>query len=194
MFDFKNSVITKVFNPLNITKSSMIEFNIGDLRNTGLYSFAAIVEFNMEQTSYSRYVIYSKSENTEFVFEVMPGNNGQLETYLYRLVEEIPFSEDFLEVVGQRYLTTPDGVEYERLIMPEYEERIDGVYGQVKVFDVETGKIDKEYAVKTWEYQRENEGETELLSIEMSQENGLFKIFIGEPIEDIFYKFYQTSK
>lgn len=194
MFDSKDRVITKVFNPLNITKSSKIEFNIGELRNTGLYSFAMIIEMEVERKKYCRYVIYSKTENSEYVFEVFPQNNGQHETYLYSLADTIPFSEDFLEVAGQRYISTPDGSEYERCVMPQNEGRIEGVKGRVKVYNIETDRIEKEYSVKLWDYQREEDGLTEYMNIEMSKESGMFKIFTGEIIEDIFYKFYQSSK
>jgi hypothetical protein len=194
MFDSKNHVITKVLNPLNITKDSKIEFNIGDLRNTGLYDFALIIEFDVDGRKYSRYVIHSQTEGTEYVFEVFPANEGQLETYLYTLEDTIPCSEDFLEVMGQVYLTTPDGVEYERCVMPGNEDKIEGVLGRVKVFNCETNEIGSEYEVKMWDYEKEEDGLTEYLNIEMSQETGVFKIFSGEIIEDIFYKFYQNLK
>lgn len=194
MFDSKDHVITKVFNPLNITKDSKIEFNIGDLRNTGLYSFAMIIEFDVEERKYARYVVFSQAENTEYIFEVFPGSNMQLETYLYNLADTIPFSEDFLEVVGQLYLTTPDGEEFERCVMPGNEDRLDGVKGKVRVYNIETNEVEKEYWVKLWDYQREEDGLTQYLNVEMSEETGMFKIFTGEIIEDIFYKFYQNSK
>ncbi|MCX8128747.1 MAG: hypothetical protein N3I35_01450 [Clostridia bacterium] len=194
MFDSKNQIISKIFNPLNINKDSKIEFNIGDLRNTGLYSFALIIEFDVNGRKYSRYVIHSQVENTEYIFEVFPGNNSQLETHLYSLADTIPFSEEFLEVVGQLYLTTPDGIEYSRCVMPGNEDRIEGVRGRVRVYNIETDEIEKEYWVKMWDYEREEDGLTEYLNIEMSEETGLFKIFTGEILEDIFYKFYQNSK
>lgn len=194
MFRSKNQVITKAFNPLNITKDSKIQFSVGDLRNTGLYSFALIIEFDVDGRKYSRYVIHSQTENTEYVFEVFPSNNGQLETHLYSLIHSIPFSEDFLEVAGQLYLTTPDGIEYERCVMPGNEDRIDGVTGRVKVYNIETGETEKEFEVKMWDYEREEDGLKEYLNIEMSQKDGMFKIFTGEIIEDIFYEFYQNLK
>lgn len=195
MFNFKNPVITKVFNPLNITKNSMIEFDVGDLKGTGMYRFNLIAEFNIGNMTYSRYIIYSKSEDTEHVFEVFPGNEGiEPETYLYSLLDTIPFSEEFLnDIAGQRFLTSPDGEEYARCTMPENEDRIDGVKGNVKVYNVESDKIEKEFGVQFWEYSRELDGLTEYLTVEMSEETGMFKIFVGELLEDIFYKVYQTS-
>lgn len=194
MFDNNDKVITKVLNPLGVTKSSVIEFNIGDLKDTGLYRFKKIIEFTYGERSYARYLIYSNVENTEFVLEVFPQNNGQFETYLYHLADTVPFSEDFLEVAGQLYLTTPDGDEYKRCIMPEEEDRIDGVSGKAKVYDIETDEIEKTVGITVWDYAREIDGITEFLNLEMWKENGMFRIFIGEQIEDIFYKFYQTSK
>jgi hypothetical protein len=194
MFNFKDSVITRVFNPLNITKSSMIEFYAGELKDTGLYRFNLIVECTVEGITYSKYVIFSKSEDTEYLFEVFPGN-GEMEpeTTLFKLEETIPFSEDFLEVVGQKYLTTPDGTEYERAVMPDCEDRIDGVGGKARIYNIETGKIENEFDFNLWEYKRDADGITEILNVEMSEENGMFRIFTGEILEDIFYKFYQTS-
>lgn len=194
MFNFKDSVITKVFNPLNVTKSSMIEFNVGDLKDTGLYRFNLIVEYSAAGSEYSRYVIFSKSDDAEYVFEVFPGNEGtEAETYLYTLADTVPFSEEFQEVAGQLYLTTPDGVEYKRTTMPDCEDRLEGVSGKARVYNVESGKVEKEFGFKLWEYQRDAEGITEYLQVEMSEEDGMFRIFIGEMLEDVFYKFYQTS-
>lgn len=194
MFDFNNSVVTKVANPLKVTKSSLIEFKIGDLRESGLWRFNKIIEFNVGGKSYARYLIYSKLEEGERILEVFPGNNGKLETYIYQLKDTVPFSEDFLDVAGQRFLTTPDGMEYQRCIMPDAEERIEGLEGSIKVYNLETGKIERESQVKVWDYQRDTEDGTEFLNVEMSEENGMFRIFIGEMVEEIFYKFYETSK
>ena len=194
MFNFMDHVITKVFNPLNVTKTSVMEFNIGELRDTGLYRFSKIIEFNVGGRTYTRYLIFSKTENTEYVFEVFPESHTQSETYLYSLADTVPFSEEFLEIVGQRYFTTPDGDEYERCVMPEDEERIDGTQGSIKVYNIETNHVEKQAAVKIWDYKRETDSVTEFLSVELSEETGEFRIFTGEIIENIFYKFYQTSK
>lgn len=194
MFNHDDDVITKVFNPLNVTKSSLMEFNIGDLKDTGLYRFKKIIEFNIGGKKYTRYLLYSKSENTEFVFEVFPENGGRLETYLYSMTDTIPFSEEFLEVAGQLYLTTPQGDEYIRCIMPDNEERIDGNSGTAKVYDIESEQIEKAVGITILDYEREADGRTEYLNIEMWKETGMFRIFTGEIIEDVFYKFYQTSK
>lgn len=192
MFRSRDKVITKVFNPLQITGSSLIEFNIGDLNDTGMYRFDKIIEINVGTRSYARYLIYSKSESSEYVLEVFPAND-QLEIYLYKLLDTVPFSEDFLDIAGQRFFTTPAEDEYQRCIMPDNEERIDGLSGNVKVYNIETGVIEKEYGVRVWDYQRDSDGATEFLNIEMSEETGVFRIFTGEIIESIFYKFYQTS-
>lgn len=194
MFDGKDKVITKVFNPVNITKSSIIEFNIGQLDEKGLYRFKKIIEFNVGGKTFTRYLLYSKTDNTEYVFEVFPAVDGQFETYLYSLTDTIPFSEDFLNVAGQLYLTTPQGMEYERCIMPEDEERIDGIAGKAKIYDVESDQIEKEIEVKLWDYKREEDGQVEYLNIEMLEDTGMFRIFTGEMLEDIFYKIYHTSK
>lgn len=194
MFNSGNAAITKVLNPLNITRNSMVEFNIGALKETGLYRFTKIIEFSVGGRSYARYLLYSKVDDTEYVFEAFPGNSGQLETYLYTLTDTVPFSEDFLEVAGQPYLTTPQGNEYTRCTMPECEDRLEGVEGRIKVYNIETDRIEKEMDVQIWDYERDADGTTEFLNIEMSDENGMFRIFTGEIIEDIFYKLYQNSK
>ena len=193
MFKSNNTVITKVLNPLNATRSSIIEFSIGDLSDSGMFRFKKIIEFRVGGKSYSRYLIHSRVENSEYILEVFPAN-GQLETYLYAMTDTVPFSEDFLDVAGQRFVTTPDGDEFRRCIMPDNEERIDGLSGAVKVYNMETDRIEKEFGVKLWDYSREIDGKTEYLNIEMSEETGMFRIFTGEIIEDIFYTFYQTSK
>lgn len=195
MFDFdKDGVIDKVYNPLKATKSSVIEFKVGELADTGLYRFKKIIEFVFDGRKVARYLVYSNLDERECIFEVFEGSNGQLETYIYNLADTIPFSEDFLEVAGQRYLTVPSGEEYDRCVMPEEDERIDGIKGRAKVFDIETETVEREFDVHIWDYQRDVDGLTEFLNIEMSEDSGMFKIFIGELIEDIFYKFYQTSK
>lgn len=194
MFNFSDKPITKVFNPLNATNSSMIEFNVGALADTGLYRIKKIIELNTRERLYSRYLVYSISEDAEYIFEVFQCNNGQLESYLYELADTIPFSEEFLDVAGQRFMTTPDGVEFQRSTMPDLEDRINGVSAKVKVYDIESSEIEREFEVLLWDYAREEDGITEYLNVEMSQEDGMFKIFMGEMIEDIFYKFYQTAK
>lgn len=194
MFDFNNTVITKVQNPLKVTKSSMIEFKVGALRDSGLFRFKKIIEFNVGGKSYTRYLIYSKLEEGDRILEVFPGNNGQMETYVYTLKDTIPFSEDFLDVAGQRFLNTPDGFEYQRCILPDDERRLDGLRGNIKVYNIETGDMERESQVTVWDYQREEPGKTEFLNVEMAEENGMFRIFVGEIVEDIFYRFYQTAK
>lgn len=194
MFNFDDTVITKVANPLKVTKSSLIEFNIGRFKDTGLYRFKKIIEFNVSGKIYARYLIYSNVEEAERIFEVFPGNVGEMEAYVYELSDTVPFSEDFLDVAGQRFMNTPDGNEYTRCIMPENEDRLDGLWGKVRVFNMEINEIEKEYKVRLWDYRREYEGGEEFLNIEMSDENGMFRIFIGERIESIFYNFHQTSK
>ncbi|MDF2522630.1 MAG: hypothetical protein K0R31_271 [Clostridiales bacterium] len=193
MFNSRDKVITKVLNPLEATEGSLIEFNIGDLKDTGMYRFDKIIEFDFGNKAYSRYLIYSKAESSEYVLEVFP-SNGQLETYIYKLYDTVPFSEDFLDVAGQRFFTTPEDAEYQRCIMPDNDEKIDGLKGKVKIYDIEAGVIEKEYGIRVWDYQRDAEGTTEFLNIEMNEETGVFRIFTGEIIESIFYKFYQTSK
>jgi hypothetical protein len=194
MFDFNEKIIDKIANPLKITKSSIIEFNIGELVNTGMYRFKKVIEMNFGDRIVVRYLIYSNVDDAEYIFEVFLLNSGQLETYLYTLDFTIPFSEDFLDVAGQRFLTTPQGDEYIRCVMPELDDRIDGVEGRIKVFDIEQNKVEKEYKVQIWDYQREVDSRTEYLNIEMDGDTGIFKIFTGEVIEDIFYKFFQSTK
>lgn len=195
VFDFNkmDNVIVKVFNPLKVTPSSVMEFKTGELADTGLYRFKKIIELDFGGRKLARYLIYSNVEDRECIFEVFAGNNGQLETYIYELVDTIPFSEEFLEVAGQRYLTTPNGDEYERCVMPEFEERIDGVKGKARVYNIETEGIEREFGVEVWDYRRDLDGRTKFLNIEMSEDTGMFKIFVGELIEGIFYKFYQVS-
>ncbi|WP_010250957.1 hypothetical protein [Acetivibrio cellulolyticus] len=191
MFDLSDRS-KKVFNPLNVNANSIIEFSAGPLSNNGIYRFKKIVEFSINESKYSRYLLYSKVDDDEYVMEVHTGNNNCIETYIYYLSDTVPFSEEFLEVVGQKFLTTPDGFEFERTIMPYKEERIDGAQAKVKIYDIETDRTEKQLVVNLWDYQRDAEGITEYLNIEMSEETGLFKIFVGEGIEDIFYKIYQS--
>lgn len=194
MFNSKDSVITRVFNPLNITKGSMIEFYEGELKDTGLYRFSLIVECTVQGITFSKYIIFSKTDDTEYIFEVFPGNEGsEAETTLYALVDTIPFAEDFLEVAGQKYMTLPDGTEYERVTMPDLEDRIEGIAGKARIYNIEVGKVEKEFGFKLWEYKRDADGIMEFLNIEMSEDDGMFRIFAGEILEDVFYKFYQTS-
>ena len=194
MFNSKDTVITRVFNPLNITKGSMIEFYEGELKDTGLYRFSLIVECTVQGITFSKYIIFSKTDDTEYIFEVFPGNEGsEAETTLYALMDTIPFAEDFLQVVGQKFMNTPDGTEYERVTMPNLEDRIEGIAGKARIYNIEAGKVEKEFDFKLWEYKRDVDGIMELLNVEMSEDDGMFRIFIGEILEDVFYKFYQTS-
>ncbi|MDP4093264.1 MAG: hypothetical protein Q8920_07870 [Bacillota bacterium] len=197
MFNWKsnhNKEITKVFNPLNVTGSSVIEFNIGELKDAGLFRFKKLIEFTFGDLQLTRYLIYSKVDGSEYVFEVFPSGGIQYETYLYSMTDTIPFSEDFIDVAGQLYLTTPQGDEYIRCTLPECEDRIDGTYGAAKVYDIESDQIEKTVDVTTWDYQRDEDGITKYLNIEMWKENGMFRIFTGEMLEEVFYKFYQTSE
>ena len=77
--------------------------------------------------------------------------------------------------------------------MPNLEDRIEGIAGKARIYNIEAGKVEKEFDFKLWEYKRDADGITELLNVEMSEDDGMFRIFIGEVLEDVFYKFYQTS-
>lgn len=191
MFERRNSVIDKVLNPLKITKESIMEFEVGKLHETGIYRFKKIIEMHIGEKVYTRYLIYSKAESTEFVLEVFPIENDQVEAYLFNLTDTVPFSKEFLEVAGQKYLTTPDGDEYERVFAPEDEGRVDGVSGKIRVYDIETNRVGKEDGVKIWDYAREVDGSDKCLNLEMLEDTGMFRIFIGEMIENVFYKVYQ---
>jgi hypothetical protein len=193
MFGKRDVVIDKVLNPLKIMKKSIMEFEIGELNNTGIYRFKKIIEMHIGDKVYTRYIIFSKAESTEYVLEIFPIENNQVETFLFNLTDSVPFSEGFLEVAGQKYLTTPNGDEYERVFSPEDEGRVDGVPGKIKIYDVEADRIEKEVQVKIWDYEREFEGSHKYLNLEMLEDNGMFRIFIGEMIEDVFYKVYQGT-
>ncbi len=194
MFDFKKkNEASEILNPLNINKNSMIEFNIKELELEGFFTFEKIIQMEVGQRPYTRYLLYSKADESEYIFEVYSSQEeeGALETYMYFLDDTVPFSEDFLDVVGQKYLTTPDGTEYERCIMPESDYRIGGTKGTVKVLDLNTGKITKTVEVEIWDYQRDADGVTEYLNIEMMRDDGMFRIFIGQRFEGALYKVYQ---
>ncbi|MDP4180445.1 MAG: hypothetical protein Q8942_05055 [Bacillota bacterium] len=193
MFGFnRSSVITKVFNPLQITPNSMVEFNVGELKDKGVFKFMKVIEMGVGDKSFARYLIYSKSEDIEYILEVFQGNNNALETYLYNMVDTIPFDEDFLfNVAGQKFITSPQGDEYERCSMPYEEDRIDGIEGKIKVYDIQSEEIEHEIGVKVWDYSRIIDGKEEFLNLEMLEDTGMFRIFVGEMIEDIFYKVYQ---
>ncbi len=193
MFGFnKDSVIDEVFNPLKISRNSYVEFNIGDLKDTGIYKFEKIIEMNMDQRPFARYLIYSESEDAEYILEVFESGNGNHETYLYDMIDTIPFDEDFLyNVAGQKYLTLPDGTEYERSTMPYEDARIDGVSGKIKIYNIENDRIERELGIKVWDYIRTVDGKDEHLNLEMLEDTGMFRIFVGEIIEEIFYKVYQ---
>ena len=183
--------IDKMLNPLDINKNSMIEFNLDDLKDMGFLRFRKIIQMDVGKRSFTRYLLYSQSEEQEFVLEVFTLPSGQKEVFLYEMIETIPFTPEFLEVVGQKYLTTPEGDEYERCIMSDMDCRIDGTNGSIKVYDLESEKIERQVEVEIWDYQREAEGYTEFLNIEMLKENGMFRIFVGQMLEDVFYKVYQ---
>jgi hypothetical protein len=193
MFEFlKKDGSSEILNPLNINKNSMIEFNLKELELEGFFTFEKIIQMEVGDRPYTRYLVCSKAEEEEYVFEVYASEEeGQFETYMYFLDSTIPFSEEFLEIAGQKYLTTPDGTEYERCVMPECDYRIDGVTGSIKVFDLDAGKITRKDDVEIWDYQRDADGVTEYLNIEMMKEDGMFRIFIGQRFEGSLYKVYQ---
>jgi len=193
MFDFKKKDdASEILNPLNVNKNSMIEFQLKELELEGFFTFEKIIQMEVGERPYTRYLVYSKVEESEYIFEVYSlQEEGQLETYMYFLDETIPFSEEFLNVVGQKYLSTPDGTEYERVIMPECDYRIDGTKGHIKVLDLNTGKVARGTEVEVWDYQRDADGVIEYLNIEMMKEDGMFRIFVGQRFEGALYKVYQ---
>jgi|GEM_PF-1916441 len=194
MFDFlKKKVAPDFLNPLDINKNSMIEFHLKELELDGFFTFEKIIQMEVGQRPYTRYLLYSKADEAEYILEVYsPEEEGvALETYMYFLDDTIPFSEEFLNVAGQKYLSTPDGSEYERCIMPECDYRIDGVQGRVKVLDLNSGKVTKEVEVAVWDYRRDADGVTEYLNVEMMKDDGMFRIFIGQRFEGAHYKVYQ---
>ncbi|HEX2925087.1 MAG TPA: hypothetical protein VHP38_02325 [Ruminiclostridium sp.] len=191
MFGFGKKEGQDILNPLNINKSSMIEFKLKELEEQGFFTFEKIIQMEIGQKPFTRYLVYSRVEETEYIFEVYTGEEeGQFETYVYFLDDSVPFSEEFMEVVGQKCITTPDGTEYERCTVPEEDYRIDGAQGTIKVFDLNSGKIEREYEAEVWDYQRDADGITEYLNIEMLKENGMFRIFIGQRLEEFLYKVY----
>jgi len=193
MFDFmKKADASEILNPLNINKNSMIEFQLKELELEGFFTFEKIIQMEVGERPYTRYLLFSKVEESEYIFEVYSlQEEGQLETYMYFLDETVPFSEEFYNVVGQKYLCTPDGAEYERSIMPECDYRIEGTKGHIKVLDLDNGKILKKTEVEVWDYQRDADGVVEYLNIEMMKEDGMFRIFVGQRFEGALYKVYQ---
>ncbi len=194
MFGFKKrNDASEILNPLNINKNSMIEFNLKELELEGFFTFEKIVQMEVGQRPYTRYLLYSKVDESEYIFEVYSSQEEERvhETYMYFLDDTVPFTEEFLNIVGQKYITTPDGSEYERCIMPECDYRIDGMQGTLKVLDLNTGKITKKVDVEIWDYQRDADGVTEYLNIEMMKDDGMFRIFIGQRFEGAHYKVYQ---
>ena len=194
MFGFKKrNDASEILNPLNINKNSMIEFNLKELELEGFFTFEKIVQMEVGQRPYTRYLLYSKVDESEYIFEVYSSQEEERvhETYMYFLDDNVPFTEEFLNIVGQKYITTPDGSEYERCIMPECDYRIDGMQGTLKVLDLNTGKITKKVDVEIWDYQRDADGVTEYLNIEMMKDDGMFRIFIGQRFEGAHYKVYQ---
>jgi hypothetical protein len=193
MFDFmKKKDASEMLNPLNINKNSMIEFQLKELELEGFFSFEKIIQMEVGEHPYTRYLLYSKVEETEYIFEVYTQQeDGQLETYVYFLDDTIPFSEDFFNIVGQKYLTAPDGNEYERIVMPQCDYRIDGIKGCIRVLDLDTERVSKKKEVEVWDYQRDADGVTEYLNIEMMKEDGIFRIFVGQMLEGSLYKVYQ---
>jgi hypothetical protein len=193
MFKKDDGVIDKVLNPFQITKSSMIEFKTGAPLEEGFYTFKKVIEMNVGGRYYTRYLIFSKLENEEFIIEIFMAENDQREIFIYKMVETMPFSEEFLNIVGQRFITTPDNIEYIRTIMPESEEHIDGIAGKAKVYDLQSGKIEREVGIKIWDYCRDNDGVQEFLNIEMIEDTGMFRIFSGEMLQEVFIKLYQGN-
>ena len=191
MFGKNDGVIDKVLNPLQLTKNSMIEFLAGAPIEKDFYNFKKIIEMQVGGRFYTRYLIFSKSENEEYILEVFPAENDEREFYVYKLADTLPFSEDFLNVAGQLFLTTPDDIEYKRTIMEDSEERIDGVSGVAKIYDIETEKVEKEAKIKIWDYYRDNDGVKEFINIEMLEQNGMFRIFSGEMLDEVFFKIYR---
>lgn len=194
MFDFlKKNEALEILNPLNINKNSMIEFNLKELELEGFFTFEKIIQMDVGNRPYTRYLLYSKVDESEYIFEVYPSQEeeGHLETYMYFLDETVPFSEEFLSVAGQKYISAPDGTEYERCIMPEHDYRIDGTKGSIKVLDLNTGKLERKVEVEVWDYRRDAEGVVEYMNIEMMKNDGMFRIFIGQRFEGALYKVYQ---
>lgn len=190
---FKRRHASEILNPLNINKNSMIEFNLKEFELEGFFTFEKIIQMEVGQRPYTRYLLYSKVDESEYVFEVYSSQEEEkvLETYLYFLDDTVPFSEEFLNIAGQKYITTPDGMEYERCIMPECDYRIDGVHGTIKVLDLNTGKISKKVDVEIWDYKRDADGVTEYLNIEMMKDDGMFRIFVGQRFEEAHYRIYK---
>ncbi len=194
MFDFlKKNNAEEILNPLNVNKNSMVEFNLKELELQGFFTFEKIIQMEVGKRPYTRYLIFSKVDESEYIFEVYSPMEEAVapETYMYFLDDTVPFSEEFYSIVGQKYITTPDGSEYERCIMPEMDYRIEGTKGTVKVLDLNTGKITRKVEVEVWDYQRETEGVIEYMNIEMMKDDGLFRIFIGQRFEGAHYKVFQ---
>lgn len=180
-------------NPLNISSDSAVEFKTGVLAGKGLYRFKKVVEMTAGTRQYARYVIYSLSEEQEYILEVFPSAIGsEKEIYLYCIADTVPFSEEFLmEVAGQRFLNTPDGEEYQRNILPEEENRMDGIEINASVYNVMTGEMESTTQLEIWDYSLVDEtGAKRYLNLEMRKDDGMFRIFKGELIEDIFMKVY----
>ncbi len=184
-FKSGKKVIEDIYNPLKITRSSTIEFSGGKLRDTGIYRFGKIVEIETRERIIARYVIFDRDKTSEYVFEVIEDENEELQAYLFELIYAFPFHEDFLKTLEQGYAVDPEGREYRG------EIRADGIRAAIRVYDVETGRLERETGAKIWIFERMADGETEYLNIELTQDTGMFRLFRGESVDDVFYKFYQ---
>jgi len=175
---FGPKIINCVYNPLKVTKESLIEFKYGKYKDDGMFKFLKMIEVRMSDYYFTKYLVRNHvNPNLEIVIEVFQ-KETDLEIVLYDLYDTIPYDEDFLENAGGQIFTTEDeGIftDYFRCVDPKNENRIDGTNVSIRVYDVQTNIIERIGMMDFWEY----ENETEKLNIEMLKSNGMFRIFKG---------------
>jgi hypothetical protein len=185
-----NPVITDVLNPLQIKKNSVFSLKLGEHQ---FFKFKKIIEMTSGNIKFSRYIIYNIADHSiEYVLEAFPiHHSNSVEVRLFTLDDTIPFSEEFLyEVAGRPFITVEDdngeSIEYARCQVSD-EDWLDGNHVHTKVYNVLTDKIEESHGFKSWDYELDDNGIIKSLNVEMSEEDGMFRMFTGEIIESVFY-------
>lgn len=191
-----NDFLGKTKNPKGITRDSVLSLtNESDkiFRFTEIYKF-----FYAEDKSNQQFLFKAINlADNEVRFVEFMGED----TRIYEVFDRVPFSEEFLDMVGQLYFNTPDNTEYVRSIAASNTDRIDSLVVKTDCYNLKTGKtITRNLEIMCYDiniFPEEREGyiysDTECLQFEMDKEDGMFTILRGYKIDDFMYKILKSS-
>jgi hypothetical protein len=184
----------QLYNPLHLAINDMVELTFED---AGTYDVARIAAYltRLQGKRYAsaRYFLFDSAafEDAEpLVLELMQAEHGQtLEKYLFRIIEELEYDDEFLELLEDDIFIVTEETDEEE-IDRKYEKSYH-VTAQVQVLD-EDGEL-RSGEVETWNYEMQDDLQPLYLCVEMDAADGWITIYEGRKLLDRELEIYRLS-